>query len=262
MLGLFWLLCASVYKKRFPVGEVALSLIAALAFAGFSVAAREVGDFSRIKSTGDIPQLVEDVQTHSQGGGLSTHVLRSFSRFGVGLDGLILCMQPETARMREGHPDESWYALGSLGNLTNNVFCRKLVSSSPSLAPAYDVYLTQTVWGRPGQDSLSPVCRIGEAFFVAGWLGILLYPVIYAWIFNLIYTRFFQGAGNDLARAFYVCICALYVWPDDSLFFGYLILLFAFFLRWIMYADHLFGRTTGGSRWSRQQHFRAHSSPY
>jgi len=65
------------------------------------------------------------------------------------------------------------------------------------------------------------------------WVG-LLYAIVYASIWNWIYTRFMVQADDDTSRAFYVSLACLVIIPDAYLTYNLKSALVVSFFVWFL----------------------------
>ena len=223
-----WLMCVWMCRLKLPKLNIVLMALAILVFAFYSYTARRYGTV-RSGDESTVAVVRENIRIftgqHQQDEGLwKTQLGPVFSRFD-GLDGLILC-QRENRVLETG-----LYGAGSVVEI-GNLVPRILWPTRPHLS--FNHHLTSVVWGRPSWlVSEMPIGRIGESFFVLNWVG-LLYAIVYASIWNWIYTRFMVRADDDTSRAFYVYLACLVIIPDAYLTYNLKSALIVSFFVWFL----------------------------
>jgi len=123
------------------------------------------------------------------------------------------------ARMIEGSVDRGnpTYALGGLVEF-GNMLPRFVWEDRPHLS--FNHYVTESVWGMHGLLSETPIGRIGEAFYVGGWFGII-YAIIYGALFGLFGMAWARLRGSVWGAAFFVSLLIVWVIPDAYLTYGW-----------------------------------------
>lgn len=119
------------------------------------------------------------------------------------------------ARLLEGKSVERdpTYVLGSLVEI-GNLVPRVVWEDRPHLS--FNHYVTGSVWGKYGLLSEEPVGRIGEAFYVGGWIGIL-YGIIYGVAFGLIGLAWRRARESVWSAAYVLSVLIVWVFPDAYL---------------------------------------------
>lgn len=125
-------------------------------------------------------------------------------------DGLAKLIQGDA---RRGEP---LYALGSLVEV-GNLIPRFVWKDRPHLS--FNHHVTVAVWGLYGLLSESPIGRLGEAFYVAGWGG-LVYGVLYGAMFSGMTMLWAKLRSSVWGAAFFISILLVWVTPDAYLLYN------------------------------------------
>lgn len=121
------------------------------------------------------------------------------------------------ARLLEGRSADRdrTYVLGSVVEI-GNLVPRVVWEERPHLS--FNHYVTGAVWGQYGLLSESPIGRIGEAFYVGGWIGIV-YGIVYAVAFGLIVIAWRRARESVWGAAYVVSLLIVWVFPDAYLIY-------------------------------------------
>lgn len=120
--------------------------------------------------------------------------------------------------MMEGSHDrrDDLYTLGSLVEF-GNLLPRALWEDRPHFS--FNHYVAGAVWKMPWVFAEIPIGRIGEAFYVASWFGVL-YGVLYSYLFALICLLWHKALTSIWAAAAWMAVIMIWVAPDAYLTYG------------------------------------------
>jgi hypothetical protein len=107
------------------------------------------------------------------------------------------------------------YVFGSVVEI-GNLIPRFLWEDRPHLS--FNHYVTGAVWGQYGLLSESPIGRVGEAFYVGGWAG-LIYGAVYGVLFGLIGVAWLRLRKSVWGAAYVVSLLIVWVLPDAYLMY-------------------------------------------
>jgi hypothetical protein len=133
--------------------------------------------------------------------------------------------------MISGRVDHSnqMYMLGSLVEF-GNLIPRGVWEDRPHLS--FNHHVTSAVWGLTGLLSETPIGRIGEAFYVANWWGVL-FAIVYGILFGLLAIQWHSARRSILGAAAWVAALLGWAVPDAYLLYGLkqiLVIGFVFFI--------------------------------
>lgn len=122
------------------------------------------------------------------------------------------------ARLIEGKADRSapLYVLGSLVEI-GNLIPRFVWMDRPHLS--FNHHVTAAVWGQHGLLSETPIGRVGEAFYVAGWMG-LVYGLVYGALFGIVGLSWARLRRSVWGAACAISILLVWVQPEAYLMYG------------------------------------------
>lgn len=139
------------------------------------------------------------------------------------LDGLILCIRKGFFNI-----EKDYYIFGGISELAN-LIPRFIWIDRPFLN--YNIFLTSEIWGNKGLVSETPIGRIGESFFVLGYLGVI-YGLFYGFLFRFIQNKFVH---NDIfLMAMYFFILHNFIMPDAFMFYNIKPIIFGFVIIYIL----------------------------
>ena len=207
---LYLLILYVIYKSYFEMRiNVRLVLgigLLGLVYAAYTYLARYFGDvrsgFSLVGVTDTITGVIENIEHWSEIG-----VQGTISRFSY-LDGLILLMN------KGAWLDQGYFSLGTVTELIN-LIPRFLYPDRPEIN--FNVYLSGEVWDS-GSVAENPIGRIGEAFFVFRYAGVVIAP-IYASIMFFAY-RLLLCSASPWKQGVYFSMFFIYLLPDAYFFYN------------------------------------------
>lgn len=192
-------------------GNVVLMITAIVGLILFGAYSYEIRDKAyyavRRLAPYDVREIAERVGVLPAGEVIGKNLFRVVDRLiGYG-DGL--------ARLVEGSADRSnpVYALGSLVEI-GNLVPRFVWGGRPHLS--FNHHVTSAVWGMYGLLSETPIGRIGEAFYVAGWFGVS-YGLLYGALFGLVGMAWTRLRRSVWGAACWVAVFLVWVLPDAYL---------------------------------------------
>lgn len=112
------------------------------------------------------------------------------------LDGLALTMSKGEAL------DKGDFALGSISEIPSYV-PRFIAPNKRELV--FEIHITEKVWGIYGPSTLMPIGRIGESYFVLGWVG-LIYAPLWALLLWWLYQRLYVTTSSVFLRGVYIML--------------------------------------------------------
>jgi hypothetical protein len=205
-LLILYVVYKSYFQMRINVGLVLGIGLLGLVYTGYTYLARYFGDvrsgFSLVGVTDTITGVIENIEHWSEIG-----VQGTISRFSY-LDGLILLMN------KGAWLDHGYFALGTVTELIN-LIPRFLYPDRPEIN--FNVYLAGEVWDW-GSVAENPIGRIGEAFFVFGYAGVVIAPV-YALIMFFAY-RLLLCSASPWKQGVYFSVFFIYLLPDAYFFYN------------------------------------------
>jgi hypothetical protein len=178
-----------------------------IAFGVYSYLARTYGnvrgEFSVAEFLGTVEEVKENLdQSRDVGIG---GIVERFSY----LDGLALLLRQDVG-------DPGPYAGGSLIEVAM-LLPRSVWPSRPHYS--FNHYVTSSVWGF-NSFSETPIGRVGEAFFVLGWFG-LVYALIYGLGFAALVRALLRARSGQFVHAVYVFLLVVVAVPDAYLTYGW-----------------------------------------
>lgn len=122
------------------------------------------------------------------------------------------------SRLVEGQADrgDPLYALGSFVEV-GNLVPRFIWEGRPHLS--FNHHVTGAVWGQYGLLSETPIGRIGEAFYVGGWIG-LTYGLLYGALLGAVGMAWSKLRRSVWDAAFTISILLMWALPDAYVTYG------------------------------------------
>lgn len=210
----FALLICSISGRRPPYGSSAVVLVIGMLFGVFSYEMRRIAYFdvrepsSTLAILSRYQQIGFDLQSILFV--IDEHLVTLIDRITYYGDALVLMINGATREASD------LYALGSLVEL-GNLIPRIVWEDRPHLS--FNHYVTGAVWGMPGMLSETPIGRIGEAYYVASWLGFLV-GFAYAVMFSLLCLLWHKVQDNLWGVATWCSLFMVWVLPDAYFTYG------------------------------------------
>lgn len=177
----------------------------------FMITTYMVRFYGNVRGSFAFESLVSNYQIITQVPDIEDIALKSLGsvaqRFNL-LDGLMMTIR------NSGRINKDIYEIGGVAELLN--FIPRFIWSDRPLIN-FNIFLTQHIWQYDKQISETPVGRIGESYFVIGYLG-LLYAIFYGFLFAKI-ENFFMGNLSTIGLAYYFFILYYYIWSDAHVVF-------------------------------------------
>lgn len=212
-IGIFILLVTAVSGRRVPYGRITILAVATILFGAMSYEIREVAYFE-VRGFASPLELIEKYHAAlfniNLFALLQKHWLSVLDRVTYYGDALAVML---SAPPKHG---EGPYVMGSLVEL-GNLVPRTIWVDRPHLS--FNHYVTGAVWGIHGVFSEMPIGRIGEAFYVAGWLGVG-YGIVYGALFAGLCLFWRKARQSVWGSAAWVGVVMAWVVPDAYLTYG------------------------------------------